>query len=403
MIELAAASAPDLKPVGVEPKTQPVSRTYVHSLDSLRTIAALLVIFAHVVVPNATTRIAFFQNTGLAVDFFFVLSGFVIAMNYWEISGARPVWRYLRARFARIYPLHLLTLFLFLGLELVKYIGASKLSVEATSPAFSKNSPGAFVLSLLLLNAHGLTRTVTFNVPSWSIGAEATCYLLFAAILLTTANSARRVFLILCSVMVAGILYYVFPKLRITNFGVIRGLLGFGIGCVWWVCLKRIVLLKRTGLSVEKPSAHWKWCTVNGLCLVLIATGASALRYWLNYPGIHLFALGVIGVCAVNPGNPLIGFLERIGHGWFGQVSYGVYLWHYFVIWMSSRVLQLVFKYSSVWIDGSLAIQCPEWIGNASVICTIVVTLAVAHLSFKYFEDPWRRRLRLAPIRKPIA
>ncbi|MGD0615878.1 MAG: acyltransferase, partial [Verrucomicrobiota bacterium] len=333
MIEPPRAMTLDLGPFGALPKTRPVPKPYIRSLDSLRTIAALLVPFAHFVVPNSTTTIAFFQNTDLAVDFFFVLSGFVIALNYWEISGAHPVWRYLRARFARIYPLHLLTLFLFLGLELVKYMGESKLSVKPTYPAFAQNTLGAFVLNVLLLNAHGLTPSVTFNVPSWSIGAEATCYLLFAAILLITANSARRVFLILATVIAAGILFGSFPQLRSTSFGVIRGLLGFGLGCTWWVCLKNIVLRRQTDSVGGKASARCKAGTVNALCLVLITAGAAALAYRLKYPGIHLFALGVIGLCAANPANPLIQTLERIGQGWFGQVSYGVYLWHYFVIW----------------------------------------------------------------------
>ena len=106
--------------------TKRVQKPYIRSLDTLRTIAALLVVFVHICVPNSVTQIGFFKHTALAVDFFFVLSGFVIAMNYWEISGFQSVWRYGQSRFARIYPLHFLTLLVFLGVEVLKYFGESK-------------------------------------------------------------------------------------------------------------------------------------------------------------------------------------------------------------------------------------------------------------------------------------
>ena len=394
MVYSLPSSVKDSKPIGLLSRTQPISKPYIRSLDSLRTIAALLVIFGHLVVPNITKKIGFFQHTGLAVDFFFVLSGFVIALNYWQISGTSKVWRYLRARFARIYPLHLLTLLLFLGLELVKWMGASKMSVAASSPAFSINSLGAFVLNLLLLNAHGLTQTVTFNVPSWSIGVEATCYFLFAAILLSTTSPTKRLILILCSVIANGILFDLFPQLHSTSFGVIRGLFGFSIGCTWWFCLRSTVLNEQTDLGVRSLPNPVKPGGINGLCVALITVGASAMFFQFDYPGIYMLALGVIGLCSINPCYPVIRTFDRIGQGWFGQVSYGVYLWHYLIIWISSRVLQL--KYPSVWTDG-LSIQCPEWVGNVTVICTIGLSLGVAYLSFKYFEDPWRKRLRPRP------
>ena len=155
--------------------TTRLQKPYIRSLDTLRTIAALLVVLVHICVPNSVTQIGFFQHTALAVDFFFVLSGFVIALNYSEISGFQSVWLYGQSRFARIYPLHFLTLLLFLGIEVLKYFGESKWSLAPTSPAFSQNDLRAFVIHLLLLSAHGFTDCLTLNGSAWSIGAEVTC------------------------------------------------------------------------------------------------------------------------------------------------------------------------------------------------------------------------------------
>ena len=374
--------------------TTRVQKPYIRSLDTLRTIAALLVVFAHIRVPNSVTQIGFFQNTGLAVDFFFVLSGFVIAMNYWEISGFQSVWRYGQSRFARIYPLHFLTLLLFLFIELLKYFAESKWNLAPTFPAFSQNDLRAFLINLLLLNAHGFTHCLTFNGPAWSIGAEATCYVLFGVVVLATTDCRRRIGLVLLCVVVAAIF---FRKVNLATFGAIRAILGFGIGCLWWVALGSAVLRKAQGEgngSAANSSTGVRW-----LCLVLAAVGTLVLVYQLAYPGIHFLSLGVIGLCALNPGNAAIRGLGRIGEGWFGQVSYGVYLWHALTIWISSRILTLALHYPSTPREDAAFVLCPEWVGNVTLVTTFVVTLAVAHLSFKYYENPWRKRLR--PARRP--
>ncbi|MCX6924650.1 MAG: hypothetical protein NT154_15765, partial [Verrucomicrobia bacterium] len=100
-----------------------------------------------------------------------------------------------------------------------------------------------------------------------------------------------------------------------------------------------------------------------------------------------------------NPANAANRGLGRIGEGWFGQVSYGVYLWHGLIIWISSRILTLVLHYPFTPRDGVAFVLCPEWVGNVTLVITFVVTLAVAHLSFKFYENPWRKRLR--PGRRP--
>ncbi|MCX6922466.1 MAG: acyltransferase, partial [Verrucomicrobia bacterium] len=243
-----------------------VQKPYIRSLDTLRTIAALLVVLVHIRVPNSVTQIGFFQHTALAVDFFFVLSGFVIAMNYWEISGFQSVWRYGQSRFARIYPLHFLTLLLFLGIEVLKYFGETKWSLAPTSPAFSHNDLRAFVINLLLLNAHGFTACLTFNGPAWSIGAEATCYVLFGVVVLASTNYKRRIGLILLCVVVAAVFFR-----KDMTFGVIRGILGFGIGCLWWVVLGSAV--QRKGQGEANGGAANSSAGVSWVCLDLAAGG----------------------------------------------------------------------------------------------------------------------------------
>ena len=84
------------------------------ALDGLRGIAALAVVFYHVKFPNHFTTYPglFFRNGYMAVDLFFILSGFVIYANYsGKIYNTASALRFIVLRFFRIYPLHLAILF----------------------------------------------------------------------------------------------------------------------------------------------------------------------------------------------------------------------------------------------------------------------------------------------------
>src|SRR5579862_2755251 len=94
-------------------------RTYISTLTPLRGIAAVLVMLLHshiFLYPLAAPWTGAFVTKGwIWVDFFFVLSGFILCYVYGDafLDGfSKPAYlRYLRARFARVYPLHFITLF----------------------------------------------------------------------------------------------------------------------------------------------------------------------------------------------------------------------------------------------------------------------------------------------------
>lgn len=88
------------------------------ALDSLRGIAALTVVGHHLLYYGLPVEPAYLGGGVLAVDFFFVLSGFVIAANYCERLGAgMPVRWFMALRIGRIWPLHLALLAAYFALE----------------------------------------------------------------------------------------------------------------------------------------------------------------------------------------------------------------------------------------------------------------------------------------------
>ena len=114
----------------------------------------------------------------LFVDLFFVVSGFVIARQYFgRVNDAASIGRFLWRRLARIYPLHLATLAFYVALA-ARFISAlARTDNPARYPL--SDLPAQF----LLLHAF-IGERLTFNFPSWSLSAEMFCYLLFPVVAL---------------------------------------------------------------------------------------------------------------------------------------------------------------------------------------------------------------------------
>jgi peptidoglycan/LPS O-acetylase OafA/YrhL len=145
--------------------------TRIPCLDGLRGLAALAVVLFHFNIfflPQA--RLPFVGRAYLAVDLFFMLSGFVMAHVYGRLLASN--WRvhaplFARARFARLYPLFAVTT---LGMLVVFALSHRPLSLVSFSG-------GSLALQPFLLQqwAPGLS----WDYPSWSISTEAEAYVSF--------------------------------------------------------------------------------------------------------------------------------------------------------------------------------------------------------------------------------
>jgi peptidoglycan/LPS O-acetylase OafA/YrhL len=147
-------------------------------LDSYRFIAASLICLYHF---NKADVLGLqgvspaFLNIQLMVDFFFCLSGFVIAKTYLgRIHDSASYGMFLWKRFARLYPLHLVTLGV--GVLGGMVVGAGGLQPGTNPEVFSAK---AILANLTLTHSLGVTSYGSFNIPSWSISAEMCVYALF--------------------------------------------------------------------------------------------------------------------------------------------------------------------------------------------------------------------------------
>ena len=238
-------------------------RRYI-ALDSWRGLAALSVVYGHQTAGRvgASLFIAFY----LAVDFFFVLSGFVLAHRYWDelVRGRKPFFGVVVARFARLYPAHVFVLFALVaafGIEALPAFRAGTPLLSAWGDAIPPfpGGPGlsTFVLNLLLLQNVGLTPTgLTWNVPSWSISVEFFGSLAVLGLVAWWRTPGVRVALLavagagyaLVLTFKNGVLDATYETLwHVVNLGLVRAIAGIAAGVL---CL----LFVRKYLSARVPA-----------------------------------------------------------------------------------------------------------------------------------------------------
>jgi peptidoglycan/LPS O-acetylase OafA/YrhL len=157
---------------------------YFSNLTPLRGIAALLTVIFHVdlMLGMGGDMLLKFKNSFLftrlylMVDFFFVLSGFIMMHVYgkWfadSVSGSEFK-RFTTARFARVYPLHFVTLLYCIGLKIIMNAPANPM--DTVSNDFS-----TIPSHLLLLHSMNINKWFKWNNASWSISTEWWMYMLF--------------------------------------------------------------------------------------------------------------------------------------------------------------------------------------------------------------------------------
>ena len=177
-------------------------------LDSWRGICALLVVLMHFDGLWSFFEASFIQNSYLFVDFFFVLSGFVITHGYCDqITRVDDAMQFMVRRFIRLWPLHVALLAVFLMVELAALLLHPWIGDAYGRMPFTGSRDGAsFVSNLLLLHAIGIHDEVTWNYPSWSISAEFCTYLIFG-LCVATARRWMIVGAIVMAVAGAGIIF----------------------------------------------------------------------------------------------------------------------------------------------------------------------------------------------------
>lgn len=352
-------------------------------LDAWRGICACLVALVHVPVAHGLHAVTAFNNMQLFVDFFFVLSGFVICHAYGQkLTEPAGAANFMIRRFGRVWPLHAVILSGFLVVELAKLAASFVVQVPLDGVPFATNHSWTTLVSNLALtqafNLHGMT---SWNSPAWSIGVEFYTYAVFAFIVLSD-GPRRSNFAGLAAFGLLGVVTFSPDWLFTTHdFGMFRCLYGFFLGCFVYEVRRRHPVVM--GTRVETLA-------LVTLVIFLLSTGRDATS--LAAPVI--FALLVYVFAAEQ------GAISRALHAKpaqsLGLWSYSIYIVHMLVYALLKIVFTGLAKFSWAGLSSIPAEPVKLWsFGNpaldwALVVLHLALTLWMAKLTYERIEEPAR-------------
>lgn len=370
--------------------------TFFAPLESLRGVAALVVVIYHAVWTNPVTQLRFFQNGALMVDFFFVLSGFVIYHSYGlRLANLRDLGRFLWLRLGRLYPLHLAFLLVFLAFEVAKLYAQEHFGIVADKPAFTVNDTHALMTNLLLIHSLGLEHSITFNYPSWSISTEFYAYVLFAAVRSVLRTTAR--FAIAAVVIVAGSIGVLhaahLPSLVSAGYdwGFFRCSAGFFLGTLTCIAYRN---LRKIPARVETWERPLRACLSP---IALLSIGVLTINADPNGKATFLMpALSAFLILAIVliPSPAIISLLCLKPLRWLGKVSYSVYMSHAAVVWVLTQILTVVLKFPKTVLADGHGVATPPLAGLLVLLIYICLVLPLSAITFRFIEEPFRIRSR---------
>ena len=291
-------------------------------LDSWRGLFALLVAAFHFPLSGPLSQTAFLRHSYLFVDFFFVLSGFVIAHAYAQkLAGGQGLAKFLVTRFGRLAPLHLFMLAVLIGLEMLRWLVPA---FSNGNPAFSgRNTVEGIVVNLTLLQGFGLTDVATWNTPSWSISTELTAYLVFGLTLSTFGRYGLKAMAIIALLSPLALWIWSPHLLDVTDgFALLRCLYGFAFGTIVYQLHARI-----QPNADGQVAGAFQWTLAE--IAILFAVGDFIIlggdeRIGLAAP--IMFALAIL--VFVNEGGLVSRLLKTRPFTAIGALSYSIYMVH---------------------------------------------------------------------------
>ncbi|MFC5343334.1 acyltransferase family protein [Brevundimonas staleyi] len=374
-MNILKAGGPARRPIALADPARSVFPDRLPALTSIRFWLALGVVLFHYqlnIVAEGEQGLALIERARLAVDFFFILSGFVLAHAYGSQveDGSYSHRRFLIARLARIYPAHLAMLGLMLLIVLTALLSGQPFDIESYGPE-------GFLSALFLTHAWIPSLAPNeWNGPSWSLSAEWAAYLAFPIFAWAGLKVRRNPWIV---TGVAATLFLGLDAFYRWRFGdlLTHAELNFGV--------LRIVPEFLLGVGLYRLGERLRWS--RGMT-VAMATGSIA---------------ALIGLMSVGADERLIVFSASLvilslamlartqadqvfAHPWLleaGEASYALYLVHLplLILWKNGMAL-------FTGIDSSYRMSFPE----AGVL--LLLTLACAFALHAFVERPARRWIR---------
>ena len=384
-------------------------------LDGLRGVAAMMVIFFHLFETYCPPGGQQHINHGyLAVDFFFVLSGFVIGYAYDDRWGKMTTWGFFKRRLARLHPMVIAGTVI--GFAMF-YFGASAFPGILQAPGWKVFV--CFVMALFMIPAgpkmdiRGWGETNSFNGPNWSLTLEYIGNILYAFLFRRLPTVILCILAALSAVLTLDLtlgwdIFGFFPVNQVTmpdgsvaSFGgpqytVIGGwsltaqqiYIGFSRLLYPFLCgliISRILPKHRTESNPSGSPLHAKggfwWAS-----LLLVAI--FCVPCITGKPGIANGAYQALAILVFFPLIVLLGAGSKTTHPFsakvckfLGDISYPIYITHYPIIYA-----HMAFVKANA--------DAPSWVHFLSAVGVVILSVVLAWGIVKIYDEPVRDWLK---------
>jgi peptidoglycan/LPS O-acetylase OafA/YrhL len=362
----------------------------IHAITGVRIVAAVWVILFHLRGNIASEFPRVYDLIGpiiihgdYGVDLFFIVSGYVIALNYADRMGIaldrKASVKFWWARIARIWPAYFLTL-LFCAVW-----HGSFLIFHANDPVAPRDFSvlSFFRQALLIVQwTEPDSNRLTWNGAAWTVSAESLAYVIFPVIALLLFRLGRafgaRALGVMGAVVVSPVVLFALAlgSIYAPYMWLLRILCEFLAGCLLYYALSKVEL-----------SSHLRWVASILACAVVVLFVGFAYLIW--YTGHERWGVLVVPLMFVLVGCLAVGdrLLPRLlAMRWFvvgGMASYSVYLVHMPII--------EVFWF----LQGHVSWVAPGSVGSkVGFILLPFIALAAGYCLWRFFEEPARRAMR---------
>ena len=364
-------------------------------LDGLRGVAAMTVVAFHLFETYSKGPEYQVLNHGyLAVDFFFVLSGFVIGYAYDDRWGKMSTWSFFKRRLARLHPMVIIGSLL--GVILFYFGSCDGFPLVSQTPWWK------LLLMFLLgcamipagpkLDIRGWQETYPINGPQWSLMLEYIANILYAFIFRRLGKAALGVLVALAACMTID----VGLNLNLTGLFEHSGspytfIGGWGIhGQQLYIAVARLfypflcgLLISRIGKFVKVRGGFW-WCSLMVFAILVMPRvgGTDPGRFWMN--GIYetaciLFVFPFI--VAMGAGSKVTDSKSMAVCKFLGNISFPLYITHYPLVYIQIA-----------WVSHHKDVPVSQHIMVGIGLFVLAVFMAYALL--KLYDEPVRGWLK---------
>ena len=369
------------------------SKSRYEILDGLRGVAALVVVFYHLMECYPAEYVGkYFSHGYLAVDFFFALSGFVIGYAYddrWKLMSMKD---FFKRRIARLHPMVFFGVMV--GVCFFYYTGGIELFGKVDGAAWWMVLLQALLLMLMIplpasMDIRGWGELNSLNGPIWTLMFEYVANIFYALVLRHLPKLALGVLVAVSAVLTADL------TLRLNLFGllvsewnsysVIGGFV-FDAEHVYIGYVRLLypflmgLLLCRLGWKIRVQGGFWVTSLII-LTMLSVPTLGGVDKIVDGMYQLVVILLGFPLVLAIGAGSSLKGKKSSRICKFLGDISYPLYITHYPLIYLHTSWAQ---RYP----------DAPFGTHVMVAVSTLVIALFIAWAALKLYDEPVREWLK---------